>query len=153
MPKRGRKNAAEAAAESTKKCVALRRQRSAVERDIAAREHHGLDRCLDVGLPAYRRYVGYGVLAFNLHQIGRELLGQQRRRVELQAAAGAGAAGASERGLNRRTLPVNEVSIATAGEKSQKEGTLNSPDRSASKLRSTWHLPKTKIAGFLPGTI
>ncbi len=80
MPKRGRKNAAEAAAESDRKFVALRRQHSALE-------HHKLDRCLDVGLPAYQRYVGYGVLAFNLHQIGRELLEQQRRRAELRAAA------------------------------------------------------------------
>ncbi|MCZ7636848.1 MAG: hypothetical protein M5U12_12865 [Verrucomicrobia bacterium] len=87
MPKRGRKNAAEAAAESTKQFVALRRQHSAVESDIAALEHHGLDRCLDVGLAAYERYVGYGVLAFNLHQIGRELLEQARRRTELRAAA------------------------------------------------------------------
>lgn len=87
MPKRGRKNATEAAAESTKKFVALRRQHSAVESDIAALEHHGLDRCLDVGLPAYQRYVGYGVLAFNLHQIGRELQEQARRRAELRAAA------------------------------------------------------------------
>lgn len=87
MPKRGRKNAAEAAAESTKRFVALRRQHSAVESDIAALEHHGLDRCLDVGLAAYQRYVGYGVLAFNLHQIGRELLEQARRRTELRAAA------------------------------------------------------------------
>lgn len=86
-PKRGRKNAAEAAAESTRKFVVLRRQHSAVESDIAALEHHGLDRCLDVGLPAYRRYVGYGVLAFNLHQIGRELLVQERRRAELRAVA------------------------------------------------------------------
>ena len=87
MPKRGRKSAAEAAAESTKKFVALRRQHSAVESDIAALEHHGLDRCLDVGLAAYRRYVGYGVLAFNLHQIGGELLTQQRERTDRRAAA------------------------------------------------------------------
>ncbi len=87
MPKRGRKNEAEAAAESTRKFVALRRQHSAVESDIAALEHHGLDRCLDVGLPAYRRYVGYGVLAFNLHQIGRELLQQQRARADALARA------------------------------------------------------------------
>ena len=87
MPKRGRKNEAEAAAESTRKFVALRRQHSAVESDIAALEHHGLDRCLDVGLPAYRRYVGYGVLAFNLHQIGRELLQQQRARADAVARA------------------------------------------------------------------
>jgi len=87
MPKRGRKNEAEAAAESTRKFAALRRQHSAVESDIAALEHHGLDRCLDVGLPAYRRYVGYGVLAFNLHRIGRELLQQQRARADAVARA------------------------------------------------------------------
>jgi hypothetical protein len=87
MPKRGRKSAAEAAAESTKKFVALRRQHSAVESDIAALEHHGLDRCLDVGLAAYRRYVGYGVLAFNLHQIGRELLRRQREGMPQRVAA------------------------------------------------------------------
>lgn len=81
MPKRGRKNEAEAAAEHTPKFIALRRQHSAVESDIAALEHHGLDRCLDVGLEGYRRYVGYGVLAFNLHGIGRELLAR-RARVE-----------------------------------------------------------------------
>ena len=87
MPKRGRKSAVEAAAESTKTFAALRRQHSAVESDIAALEHHGLDRCLDVGLPAYRRYVGYGVLAFNLHQIGRELLRRQCEGIDRRAAA------------------------------------------------------------------
>jgi hypothetical protein len=78
MPKRGRKNATEEAQESSRKFMALRRQHSAVESDIAALEHHGLDRCLDVGWEAYQRYVGYGVLAFNLHQIGRELLARRR---------------------------------------------------------------------------
>ena len=74
MPKRGKKSLAEAAAESTKQFVALRRAHSAVESDINALEHHGLNRCLDVGLEGYTRYVGYGVLAYNLHVIGRELL-------------------------------------------------------------------------------
>lgn len=74
MPKRGKKSQAEAAAESTKQFVALRRAHSAVESDINALEHHGLNRCLDVGLEGYTRYVGYGVLAYNLHVIGRELL-------------------------------------------------------------------------------
>src|SRR6266436_1934135 len=67
MPKRGKKTEAEAAAESTKKFVALRRAHSAVESDINALEHHGLNRCLDLGLEGYTRYVGYGVLAYNLH--------------------------------------------------------------------------------------
>ena len=87
MPKRGKKTAEEAARESEKKFVALRRAHSAVESDINALEHHGLNRCLDVGLEGYLRYVGFGVLAFNLHQIGRELLEQQRARSETLPAA------------------------------------------------------------------
>lgn len=74
MPKRGKKSEAEAAAEGTKKFVTLRRAHSAVESDINALEHHGLNRCLDLGLEGYTRYVGYGVLAYNLHVIGRRLL-------------------------------------------------------------------------------
>ena len=72
--------------ESEKKFVALRRQHSAVESDINALEHHGLNRCLDVGLEGYRRYIGYGVLAFNLHVIGRELLARERARRDAVAA-------------------------------------------------------------------
>jgi IS5 family transposase len=86
MPKRGRKNAEEAEAESARKFVALRKAHSAVESAINALEHHGLNRCLDVGLEGYTRYIGYGVLAYNLHVIGRELLAQ-RRAVEIDEAA------------------------------------------------------------------
>ena len=53
MPKRGRKNAEEAEAESAWKFVALRKAHSAVESAINALEHHGLNRCLDVGLEGY----------------------------------------------------------------------------------------------------
>jgi hypothetical protein len=74
MPKRGKKNAAETARESGKKFVALRAAHSAVESQINSLEHHGLNRCLDVGLQGYRRYVGYGVMSYNLHVIGRALL-------------------------------------------------------------------------------
>lgn len=80
MPKRGKKNEEQTEREHGKKFVALRRQHSAVESDINALEHHGLDRCLDVGLEAYGRYVGYGVLALNLHRIGKRL--QEREREE-----------------------------------------------------------------------
>lgn len=85
MPKRGKKNAAETERESGKKFVQLRRAHSAVESAIASLEHHGLNRCLDVGLEGYRRYVGYGVLAYNLHVIGQELL--RRKRVCLEVVA------------------------------------------------------------------
>ncbi|MBA4147880.1 MAG: ISNCY family transposase [Verrucomicrobia bacterium] len=74
MPKRGKKNATETERESEKQFVALRKQHSAVESEINSLEHHGLNRCLDVGIKGYLRYVGYGVLSYNLHMIGRELL-------------------------------------------------------------------------------
>lgn len=82
MPKRGKKNAVEAERESAKKFVALRQQHSAVESEINSLEHHGLNRCLDVGLAGYRRYVGSGVMSYNLHGIGRELLARERARTE-----------------------------------------------------------------------
>ena len=86
MPKRGKKSKAETAAESDQKFVKLRRQHNAVESDINSLEHHGLDRCLDVGLEGYQRYVGSGALAYNLHVIGRELLTRHRVQGERAAA-------------------------------------------------------------------
>jgi len=80
MPKRGKKNAAETQRESEKKFVALRQQHSAVESEINSLEHHGLNRCPDVGLHGYLRYVGYGVMSYNLHVIGRELLAREWAR-------------------------------------------------------------------------
>jgi hypothetical protein len=82
MPKRGKKNGAELERESDKKFVALRQQHSAVESEINSLEHHGLNRCLDVGLSGYLRYVGYGVMSYNLHMIGRELLAREWARAK-----------------------------------------------------------------------
>ena len=87
LPKRGKKNAVETERESEKKFVALRRQHSAVESEINSLEHHGLNRCLDVGIQGYQRYVGYGVMSYNLHVIGRELLARQRARGDTLALA------------------------------------------------------------------
>jgi hypothetical protein len=87
MPKRGKKNAAELERESQKKFVALRHQHSAVESEINCLEHHGLNRCLDVGIEGYLRYVGYGVMSYNLHMIGRELLAREQARAQTVRAA------------------------------------------------------------------
>ena len=64
----------ELARENDRRFVALRQAHSAVESEINSLEHHGLNRCLDVGIQGYLRYVGYGVLSYNLHRIGRQLL-------------------------------------------------------------------------------
>ncbi len=87
MPKRGKKNAAETERESGKRFVALRQQHSAVESEINSLEHHGLNRCLDVGIEGYRRYVGCGEMSYNLHVIGRELLARQRARSDTLSLA------------------------------------------------------------------
>jgi hypothetical protein len=87
MPKRGKKSVAETERESEKRFVALRRQHSAVESEINSLEHHGLNRCLDVGLEGYLRYVGLGVMSYNLHVIGRALLARERECGEALAEA------------------------------------------------------------------
>jgi transposase, IS5 family len=74
MPKRGKRNAAEEQRESGRSFQRLRRKHHAVESDINCLEHHGLNRCPDKGYHGYKRYVGLGVLAYNLHKIGRRLI-------------------------------------------------------------------------------
>lgn len=86
MPKRGRKTVAQAAEESERTFAKLRRAHSAVESAINALEHHGLNRCLDVGMEGFERYVGYGVLAYNLHLIGRQLQRKTETEEQRQAA-------------------------------------------------------------------
>jgi hypothetical protein len=81
MPKRGKRTAAEAERESQRRFVALRHRHHAIESDINCLEHHGLNRCLDKGLEGFKRYVGLGVLAYNLHKIGARLLERQRAAV------------------------------------------------------------------------
>ena len=81
MPKKGRKNALEVEREREPRWLKLKDQHSEVESNINSLEHHGLDRCPDKGLKGYKRYAGLGVLAYNLHKIGKGLL-------EKAAAAG-----------------------------------------------------------------
>lgn len=82
MPKKGRKNETDRERESTPRWKKLRDLHSAVESNINSLEHHGLNRCPDKGLSGYRRYVGFGVLAYNLHKIGAKLLANQRQEEE-----------------------------------------------------------------------
>jgi len=65
--------------------VILRKWNNAAQRaEEGALEHHGLNRCLDVGLEGYARYVGMGVPACNLHFIGRRL--REKRGPSAKAA-------------------------------------------------------------------
>ena len=82
MPKKGRKNQAEQAEESSKTFQKLRHRHSAVESDINRLEHHGLNRCLDKGLHAFKRYCALGVVAANLHKLGNVLQERARKKQE-----------------------------------------------------------------------
>ena len=81
MPKKGRLNAEEKAVESTRRFKTLRHKHSAIESNINGLEHHGLNRCPDKGLRGFKRYAGFGVLAYNLHKIGNHLLVERWKRV------------------------------------------------------------------------
>jgi len=85
LPKRGRHNKEDKERESSKSFKQLRRAHSAVESNINMLEHHGLNRCVDKGLPGYKRNVGLSVLAYNLHIIGNHLIEQQTRKEEKSA--------------------------------------------------------------------
>ncbi len=74
MPKKGKCNAEESAEERQAVYIKLRRAHSAVESNINSLEHHGLDRCPDKGYRGYTRYTGLGIIAYNLHQIGKGIL-------------------------------------------------------------------------------
>lgn len=87
MPKKGKLSAADKERQSQKRWRALANKHSAVESNINSLEHHGLDRCPDKGYPAYARYAGLGVLAYNLHRIGNHLIARQRRADGLAQAA------------------------------------------------------------------
>ena len=88
MPKKGRRSQADQARETHKTFRRLRQQHSAIESDINALEHHGLNRCPDKGWAGFQRYVGLGILAYNLHKIGHRLLEHDRcRKAPLQQAA------------------------------------------------------------------
>jgi len=84
LPKKGRLSAKDKEIEQSEEFVESRRKHSAVESSINALENHGLDRCLDHGLPGFKRYVALSVLARNLQIIGHLLqqkeLNRQKRR-------------------------------------------------------------------------
>ena len=86
MPKKGRRNKAEREREEQKDFRVLRCSHAAIESDINALEHHGLDRCPDRGIDGFKRYVGLGVLSFNLHRLGNALLASERKRGKRRSA-------------------------------------------------------------------
>ena len=87
MPKKGKPNQKEKAEESEKEFKKFRHQHSAVESNINELEHRGLGRCPSRGFQSYKRYIGLGIIAYNLHKIGKELLAQKQKKNKLSRVA------------------------------------------------------------------
>lgn len=83
MPKRGKKSEKQKEEESDEQFIKLRKEHSAVESNINQLEHNGLDRCPDQGIDGFKKYVGLGVLAYNLHHLGKLLI-KQRQQAEIK---------------------------------------------------------------------
>lgn len=73
MPKRGKKNKIETEEENTKRFKKFKNAHSAIESNINELEYNGLNRCPDRGRQNFGRYIGLGVLSYNLHKIGKML--------------------------------------------------------------------------------
>jgi hypothetical protein len=78
LPKKGRLSKHDQERQQQVVFIEGRRQHAAVESAINALEVHGLDRCPDQGLPAFKRYVALAVVARNLQILGRYI--QQREQ-------------------------------------------------------------------------
>lgn len=87
MPKKGRLDKQEKEREDSKEFKRLRRQHVAVESDINALEHHGLNRCPDRSLTHFKRYAALGILSLNLHRLGNVLLEADRQSARRKQAA------------------------------------------------------------------
>ncbi|NMA31625.1 MAG: ISNCY family transposase [Candidatus Methanofastidiosa archaeon] len=86
MRKKGKLTLSEKEEENQTEFKKLCNKHSAVESNINELEHRGLNRCPDKGYEHFKRYLGLGVCAYNLHKIGAELLRIEREKIIKRAA-------------------------------------------------------------------
>jgi len=85
MPKKGKLNKIEKVRENTPEFKKYRKKHSAVESNVNELEHSSLHRCRDKGYAGFKRYVGMGVIVYNLKRIGNEL--RKKDKLKLKIAA------------------------------------------------------------------
>jgi transposase, IS5 family len=74
LPKKGKCNKKELEEESQATFKKLRNKHSAVESNINELTYRGLNKCPDKSEAHFDRYLALGVIAFNLHKIGNQIL-------------------------------------------------------------------------------
>lgn len=90
MPKPGKKSIIIEQEENQSTFVELRKAHSAVESNINQLEQNGLNRCPDKGENGFKRYAALGVLAYNLHHLGKQLMQQKAQVKQLERLKKAG---------------------------------------------------------------
>ena len=86
MPKKGRLTLLDKEREHTKQFKLLRNRHSGIESNINALEQTGLNRCPDKGLNGFKRYAALGVLAYNCHRIGDQIIFLKKKKRLKKAA-------------------------------------------------------------------
>lgn len=81
LPRKGKLSKIAQEIEHSEEFITTHRKHSAVESAINALEVHGLDRCPDRGIHAFKRYVALAILARNIHRIGDLLAQQEKKRL------------------------------------------------------------------------
>jgi len=87
IPKKGKKNKSETIMEQSREFKHLKHKHSAIESNINELEHNGLDFCPDRSRSAFNRYIGLGVMSYNLHRIGKKIVEQRRNLLKISKAA------------------------------------------------------------------
>lgn len=82
LPKPGKKSQDQQNLETSNDFVSVQKKHSTIEANISQLEHHGLGKCRDKGVEGFKRYVAYGVLAYNLHRMGNLLMQEEREKRE-----------------------------------------------------------------------
>ena len=82
MPNKGRQSKDTIQRVEDKDYKRLMKSHSAVESNINELEHSGVNKVPDKGLVGFVRYVGYGVLAYNLKRLGKIILEHQEQETK-----------------------------------------------------------------------
>jgi len=85
IPKKGKLSVAEKEIESERSFWRTKMKHSAVESNINELENRGLNRCKDKTYAGFEKYVGLGVIAYNLKRIGEHLLAKEREAMKKSA--------------------------------------------------------------------
>ncbi len=74
LPKKGRLNKKEKEEEYSDEFKKARRNHSGIESSINGLTHGGLDKCRDKGIKGHERYVAFGIVARNIHRLGKIIM-------------------------------------------------------------------------------